>query len=64
MGRHKKPKSERKDADLRIPVTTGQKETVLQAAKLAGVDMATWARPILLQAAQAALAALEPSRSQ
>jgi len=53
-GRPRKPRIDRKDADLRIPVTAAQKEAVLRAAKAAGVDMAAWARPILLHAAQAA----------
>ena len=59
MANRRKPKAECKDADLRIPVMPGQKQSVIQAAKLAGVDMATWARPILVQAAQAAIAEAE-----
>lgn len=52
-GRPRKSKRERKDSDLRIPMTQDQKAMVVEAARLAGEDMASWARPILLQAAQA-----------
>ena len=52
MGRPPKNKAERKDVDLRIPVTAEQKELVSEAVRLLGGDMATWARPILLQAAE------------
>lgn len=51
-GRPTKPKSQRKDVDLRIPVTPAQKARVMEAALMAGGDMASWARPILLQAAE------------
>jgi uncharacterized protein (DUF1778 family) len=50
-GRPPKPKSERKEVDLRIPVTWDQKDLIAQAAKANGEDMAGWARPILLNAA-------------
>jgi hypothetical protein len=40
------------DKDLRIPVTAEQRETVHRAAQAAGLDMAAWARPILLEAAK------------
>ncbi len=52
MARPPKDPSERKDFDLRIPVTADQKELILQAAKLEGADMAAWVRPILLEAAE------------
>lgn len=55
-GRPKKEAEERKGVDLRIPVTVEQKEQVAQAARLLGVDMAAWARPLLLQAAKDVLA--------
>ena len=51
-GRPPKSKGERKDVDLRIPVTSDQKEAIAEAARVAGMDMAAWARPILLAAAQ------------
>jgi hypothetical protein len=44
------------DKDLRIPVTIHQRDTVNAAAEAAGQDMATWARPILLEAAKRELA--------
>jgi hypothetical protein len=52
MPRPRKDKSERKDHDLRIPLTADQKVLILEMARLEGVDMATWARPILLEAAR------------
>jgi hypothetical protein len=51
-GRPAKPKSLRKDVDLRIPVTLAQKARIIEAALSAGGDMAAWARPILLLAAE------------
>jgi len=53
MARPTKRKSDRKDADLRIPVTARQKDLIMRAARLEGVDMAAWARPLLLREAQA-----------
>lgn len=60
MARPPKDSSERKDVDLRIPVTAEQKELIVRAAQLEGADMAAWARPILLQAA--AMSARSASR--
>ena len=54
-GRPAKPDDDRKDVDLRIPVTADQKELVAEAARHVGEDMAAWARPILLRAAQQVL---------
>lgn len=51
MARPPKAKSDRKAVDLRIPVTEDQKELVVRAARLGGLDMAAWARPILLREA-------------
>jgi hypothetical protein len=56
MARPRKEKGERKDADLRIPLTKSQKEMIVQVALSEGIDMATWARPILIQAAKQATA--------
>ena len=56
MARPRKSDSERKTVDLRIPLTEAQKALVLQAAQAEGVDMATWARPLILRAAQEQLA--------
>lgn len=52
MARPKKEQSERKDVDLRVPVTEDQKELIVRAARMDGLDMAAWARPILLREAQ------------
>lgn len=43
---------ERKSVDLRIPVTSEQKDLVMDAARSVGLDMAAWARAILLKEAQ------------
>jgi len=51
-GRPPKAKEDRKAKDLRVPVTQEQKEVVAEAMRLSGQDMASWARPILLDAAQ------------
>ena len=51
MARPTKKQSDRKSADLRVPLTESQKELIAQVAQLEGIDMATWARPVLLRAA-------------
>lgn len=48
MARPLKDPSERKDVDLRIPLTAEQKKRIADAAAADGADLATWARPILL----------------
>jgi uncharacterized protein (DUF1778 family) len=52
-GRPPKAAGERKTKDIRIPVTQEQKDMVLEAMRIAGMDVAAWARPIILEAAQA-----------
>jgi uncharacterized protein (DUF1778 family) len=52
MARPKKDASERKSVVLRIPVTEDQQRLIVEAASLEGSEMATWARPVLLRAAQ------------
>ena len=52
-GRPPKPEREKKSQDLRIPVTEAQKALVAEAMKVAGREMAGWAREVLLAAAQA-----------
>ena len=52
MGRPPKEAGERKDVDLRIPVTAEQKARIMDAVSLDGGDMTSWARPILLRAAE------------
>jgi uncharacterized protein (DUF1778 family) len=53
MARPPKQENQRKNVDLRIPVTSEQKDAITEAARILGVDMAAWARPILLREAQA-----------
>ena len=55
MGRPPKLKGERKGVDLRIPVTDDQKALITNAASRLGMDMAGWARPLLIHAAQAVI---------
>ena len=52
MTRPRKTNAERKGEVLRVPVTIDQKELVAKAARLEGLDMASWARPILIDAAR------------
>jgi folylpolyglutamate synthase/dihydropteroate synthase len=52
MARPLKEKGQRKDSDLRIPLTGEQKQLIVLAAQIEAVEMATWARPILLEAAR------------
>jgi hypothetical protein len=52
MARPKKNDRDRKDIDLRIPVTQDQKRLIVEAANLDGLDMAGWARQLLLRAAK------------
>ncbi len=52
MARPLKDEAERKSIDLRVPVTAEQKRLIAGAAQSVGLDMATWARPILLKEAQ------------
>ena len=56
MARPPKDPSERKTVDVRIPMTEEQKRIVLEAAASSDSDVATWARPILLGAAQQRMA--------
>jgi uncharacterized protein (DUF1778 family) len=42
--------------DLRIPMTSDQKEVIRQAAAIAGMDMTAWARPILFAQAERVIA--------
>jgi uncharacterized protein (DUF1778 family) len=52
MARPPKNPSDRKDVDLRIPVTADQKRIIAEAAAAEGADLASWARPILLRFAE------------
>jgi hypothetical protein len=56
-GRPPKKAKDRKDVDLRIPVTAEQKASILEAcAADGGAEMASWARGILLRATSEILA--------
>lgn len=50
-GRKPKADADRKDDQLRIPLTASQKELIREVAELAGVDMTAWARTVLLETA-------------
>jgi hypothetical protein len=53
MARPKKDESLLMNEFIKIPVTTGQKEQIVSAAKAAGSDnMAAWVRQKLMEAAQ------------
>jgi hypothetical protein len=56
MARPHKDPSDRKSVDVRIPLTEEQKKLVTEAADSEQADVAAWARPILLHAAQNKLA--------
>jgi hypothetical protein len=56
MARPKKAPGETRGRDLTIPVTEVERECVNNGAFAAGMDMATWARPILLSAAKREIA--------
>ena len=52
MVRPKKDPSERKTFILRIPMTEDQRNLIVDAVSRNQIDMAAWARPILLKAAK------------
>jgi uncharacterized protein (DUF1778 family) len=49
------------DVDLRIPVTSEQRDLVRKAASLLEADMAAWIRPLILKAAQQVVDKHEPA---
>lgn len=55
-GRPPKAEGQRKDKDLRIPVTLEQRTSVHRAAELMGEDMAAWVRAIVLKETEKVLA--------
>lgn len=63
MARPVKKPELRMDKNLMISVTAAQRELVNRGAEADGMEMATWARPILLEAAKKALAKLKKSDS-
>lgn len=52
MGRPPKDKALLMNIPLRIMLTADQKRVIEEAAKLDGLDMTAWARPILIRLAQ------------
>jgi len=52
MARPRKAGSLRMDTDLRIPLTSEQKQLIVEATKDEPEGMAAWARAILLAAAR------------
>ena len=56
MARPPKNPDLRMNKDLRIPVTEAQRALVNRGAAEVGMDMAAWARPILLEAAKREIA--------
>jgi hypothetical protein len=51
MARPPKDPAMRMSEDLRIPVTAEQKRVIVEAATASQLDMAAWARGVLLSAA-------------
>lgn len=64
MARPPKDERLRKDSDLRIPLTVEQKRLIVEAATLAESDVATWLRPIVLQAASEKVAEAKKTRKK
>ena len=56
MARPPKEAADRKTADLRIPMTISQKQTVADAMAISGREMAGWARTLILSEAEKLLA--------
>jgi uncharacterized protein (DUF1778 family) len=49
--RRRKPKSERKDEEIRLRLTAAQKEAFTEAAKRKGLDLSNWLRSIAVREA-------------
>ena len=62
MARPTKNAADRKTADLRIPMTVADKQTVTDAMAIDGREMAGWARELILEEATALLAAKAESQ--
>jgi hypothetical protein len=56
MGRPRKQGDLLLNVPLRIMLTSEQKALIEEAARLNQIDVATWARPILLEAARSRIA--------
>ncbi len=64
MARPRKNGRLRMDTDLRIPVTSEQKQLIQEATSEEPEGMAAWARGVLLQAAREVLARRQSSSRQ
>jgi uncharacterized protein (DUF1778 family) len=62
MARPKKDKDDLKNVPLRIMLTADQKELIDEAAAAMKMETSTWARPILLTAAEGATAKPRPKK--
>jgi uncharacterized protein (DUF1778 family) len=62
MARPPKDPSEIKSVDIRVPLTVDQKKLIFRAAAVDGTDVATWLRPILIQAAHQKLNSRQRSK--
>jgi hypothetical protein len=51
MAKRRKPKSARKDSQIRVRVTEHQKQIFIAAAESAGLDVSGWLRNVGLEAA-------------
>jgi uncharacterized protein (DUF1778 family) len=47
----RKPKAERKESQIRVLVTTTQKQLITEAARNAGLNVATWVRSVAVKKA-------------
>jgi uncharacterized protein (DUF1778 family) len=52
--KRRKPKAQRKEADIRIRVTEAQKKTLVSAATAAGLGVSSWLLSLGLREAQRA----------
>ena len=50
--KRRKPKAQRKEADIRIRVTESQKKTLVDAAARAGIGVSSWLLTLGLREAQ------------
>jgi uncharacterized protein (DUF1778 family) len=62
MGRPRKNAGELLNVPLRILLTVEQKSLIEEAARLDSTDMASWARPILLEAARTRISETEKAK--
>jgi len=63
MGRPPKPKDKVRNVTFRIRVTQAERDSLDRAAAEGGEEASTWARALLLRAAQKAAIARKPRKS-